>query len=94
MRQYVQHVHTQKYSTVGAVEGAVEIDGSSVGDVVGVFVLKNVFRACIVSLMDETMIINSDVVEYNVVLTGWSKEGMLETQLVDLWDSSMVFSWE
>lgn len=43
MRQYVQHVQTQKYSTVGAVEGAVEIDGSSVGDVVGFFVLQKCF---------------------------------------------------
>ena len=40
MRQYVQHVHTQKYLTVGAAEGIIDTDGLSVGDVVGFFVLR------------------------------------------------------
>ena len=43
MRQYVQHVHTQKYSTVGAADGMIETDGLSVGGVVGFFVLINRF---------------------------------------------------
>ncbi len=40
MRQYVQHVHFQKYSTVGAADGMMETEGLSVGDVVGFLVLK------------------------------------------------------
>ena len=93
MRQYVQQVQTQKYSTVGAAEGGIESEGFSVGTEVGFFVLCMIC-VLIVSINQNNGCIHKIGDQYRFVLTERLKEWKLETSLVKKMDSSMDSLWE